>query len=148
VPSRFASAALVLVAACGGDPEPLLPADYATTFVEVRDCRRSSDHDLRQIRIVADPAAAAVYGARTGDFAPGALLVKEEYDFADGDCAGPILQWTVMQRDAAATAALGWQWQRIDPDRTVVTENDSRCINCHTSCGVPPDGFLGTCAVP
>ena len=144
---RFACASLVLLAACSSDaPEPLLPADYGATFPEVRDCRTSGDHDLRRIRVRADPAAAAVYTARSGDFAAGALVVKEEFDFADTDCAGPIVQWTVMQRDAAGP--LGWRWQRIDPDRTVVTEDDSRCVGCHTDCGVAPDGYLGTCAVP
>ena len=42
----------------------------------------------------------------------------------------------------------GWTFQRVNPDRTVESEDDSRCIGCHAECGVPPDGFDGTCAVP
>lgn len=156
--SACASAAVAVAialaaAACGGDgPAPLLPADYAATFVEVRDCRPSGDHDLRNIRVVADPAAAQRYLARdTDDVAAGALIVKEELDFGDTACAGPVLQWTVMQRSADADAdprLLGWTWQRIDPDRTVVSQDEPRCFGCHAECGVAPDGYLGTCAVP
>ena len=29
--------------------------------------------------------------------------------------------------------------------RRVISENASRCIGCHTGCGVPPDGYEGTC---
>ncbi len=146
---RFAcaSAALVL-AACGSDPTPLFPADYAASFVEVRDCRPSSDHDLRMIRVVADPEAARRYRLRDADFAAGALVVKEEFDFGE-DCSGPPLQWTVMERAPDAEAIrLGWRWQRVDGDRTVVSEDEPRCFGCHADCGVAPDGYRGTCAVP
>lgn len=121
----------------------MLPADYAIDFVEVRDCRPSADHDLRNIRVVADPVAAVRYQARQGEFTPGELIVKEEYDFADVACAGPILEWTVMRR-TGDTERLGWDWQRIDADRAVVSENEGRCIGCHTDC----DAFRGTCADP
>lgn len=144
--------ASVVVAACGGgdDVEPLFPADYAATYVEVRDCRPSSDHDLHLIRVVAEPAAAARYTARDADFAVGALIVKEEFDFGDTDCAGPVVQWTVMQRvaDGGDPLHLGWAWQKVDPARTVVTADEPRCFGCHADCGVSPDGYRGTCAVP
>lgn len=149
---RSASASLLALAAaaCGGDdgPEPLLPADYAATFVEVRDCRPSGDHDLRNIRVVADPAAAPRYLARDADFPLGALVVKEEFDFGDPTCAGDPVQWTVMQRAATDAVHLGWVWQRIDADRTVVTHDEPRCFGCHAECGDAPTGYLGTCAVP
>jgi hypothetical protein len=146
---RFA--AVVLVAACGTDdpslPPPVFPEDYATSYVEVRDCRSSADHDLRKIRVLADPAALDPYTTRTGAFPLASIVLKEEYDFADIDCTGPLLQWTVMERtDEAATG--GWLWQRIDADRSLVTQNEDRCINCHDFCGKPPDGFEGTCALP
>ena len=146
---RFACAsALLALAACGEDATPLFPADYAATFVEVRDCRPSGDHDLRMIRIVADPEAAMRYRLRDADFAPGALIVKEEFDFGE-DCTGAPLQWTVMARAPDAEAPrLGWRWQRVDGDRSVVSEDEPRCFGCHADCGVAPDGYLGTCAVP
>jgi hypothetical protein len=139
---------LVALAACGQDAStPAFRADYAASYVEVRDCRSSADHDLHKIRILADRAALAPYRDRTAGFPTGAIVLKEEYDFADGDCTGPVIEWTVMEK-LATSDNLGWSWQRVDADRDVVTENDTRCITCHTQCGVAPDGYLSTCAVP
>lgn len=146
---RFAAAVVVLVAACGdGGPEPFFPAD-TSAFVEVRGCRRSADHDLGYIRVLADPAALVPYRDRAAPFPAGAVVLKVEYDFADGTCAGPIRNFTAMRRDAVDDPQrLGWSWQRVDADRAVESEDDGRCIGCHAQCGVAPDGYLGTCAVP
>jgi cytochrome P460 len=148
-------AALVTPVACSsgdGDagPAPAFPADYAASYVEVRDCRSSSDHELHRVRVLADAAAAAVYQSRSGDFAEGAVVLKEEHDFADSDCSGDVERWTVMVREAPGSAGdrLDWHWQDIDARRRVKTENESGCVGCHTGCGQPPDGFLGTCTVP
>jgi hypothetical protein len=141
---RAIAAALVVVAACSTDgPAPEFPADYASSYAEVRDCRTSADHDLHKIRILADPAAMASYVSRGAPFPDGAIVLKEEYDFADPTCAGPIVQWTVMRRIDA-----DWRWQRVDLGRAVISEDEPRCIGCHAQCGQPPDGFDGTCAVP
>lgn len=142
------------LAACGGDdeqgPRPAFPADYAASYVEVRDCRSSSDHELHRVRVLADPAAAAVYQSRTGDFAEGAVVLKEEHDFADLDCTGPVERWTVMVRRPAAESAeqLGWHWQDLDAARRVKSEDTSSCAGCHSGCGQTPDGYQGTCTVP
>ena len=138
--------------ACGGDdgPAPRFAADYPARFVEVRGCRASADHDLRRIRVLADPAALAPYRTRATPFPAGAVVLKEEYDFADGECAGPVVSWTVMERLPTGTAPdrLDWAWQRVDPDRDVVSEDEPRCVGCHAACGVAPDGHDGTCAMP
>lgn len=156
-PARLASLGLVLVAlgGCPGDDTmghalPLLPEDYAATYTEVRDCRQSGDHDLHVVRVLADPVALAAYADRTEPFPPGAIVVKEEYGFGDTDCTGSIEQWTVMEKleVGADPENLDWLWQTIDTDRTVKNENEARCAGCHTSCGVPPDGYDGTCTVP
>jgi hypothetical protein len=47
----------------------------------------------------------------------------------------------------SSPATLDWYWQDVDASRRVVTENDARCIGCHTTCGVPPEGYQGTCTV-
>lgn len=143
---------VVVVASCGDDgggPEPLFPADSAT-YREVRDCRASGDHDLQQIRVLADPAAHGPYTMRNAAFPVGAVLLKEQFDFGDVTCSGPVVQWTVMVKDEEGSDPLhlDWRWQRVDAERRVVTEDDSRCFGCHTDCGVAPDGYLGTCAVP
>ena len=147
--------ASVLAAACGGGGDDgvettLFPADYASTYTEVRDCRKSADHDLNNIRIVADPTALASYQERTEDFPDGSIVIKEEYDFADNDCSGEIIQWTVMVKGGADSSSdtLGWHWQQVNGSRNVDTENEFRCINCHTECGDAPGGFDGTCAEP
>lgn len=139
----------LVMAACGGggDLTPGFPADYATTYQEVRDCRSSADHDLGQIRVLADPAAVGPYRNRDARFPRGAVVLKVEYDFSDPTCTGPITQWTAMMQIGEPSAP-GWGWQQVDRDRNVVSENDSRCIGCHAECGGPPDGYLGTCAVP
>jgi len=139
--------ALVLAAACSDTPEPEFPTDYAATYTEVRGCRSSSDHDLHQIRVLADPAALDPYRTRTSAFPVGAVVLKEEFDFADTLCAGPILVWTVMKKTRSA-ANLGWTWQYVEPASGVGTQNERRCINCHTTCGVGPDGYDGTCTMP
>jgi len=145
---------LLLTAGCpGGDdaPEPLFPPDYATTYTEVRDCRGSGDHDLNNIRVLASPDAAGPYQDRTSPFPVGAIVMKEEHDFADNDCVGEVVQWTVMQRlaDGEEPAThLGWRWQKVDLDGNVQSQDDNRCYDCHSMCGVPPDGYLGTCTIP
>jgi hypothetical protein len=141
------------LAACaadaGGDDEAsLLPADYAATYTEVRDCRRSGDHDFNQVRVLADPAALAPYNTRTAEFPIGSIVVKEEYDAADETCSGEIVNWTLMSRLATASSpsTIDWTWQRVTA--TKVTRDELGCVSCHQACGVPPDGYAGTCALP
>ena len=131
-------------------PDPLFPDDYEASYTEVRDCRGSGDHDLHNIRILADPAALVPYDGRVEPFPEGAIVLKEEYDFGDIACAGEIIEWTVMQRlpTGSSASTLDWAWQELDADRRVLTEDEPRCISCHQGCGVPPDGYDGTCASP
>lgn len=152
---RRALLALVsLVVACPGDDggpviEPLFPADFASRYTEVRPCMPSGDHDLHNVRILVDDVAHDPYVDRTAPFPEGAIVLKQEYDFGDTTCSGDTLSWTVMRRLAEGSSpdTLDWHWQQVDPDRTVVSEDEPRCIACHTGCGVPPDGYEGTCAI-
>jgi hypothetical protein len=156
---RFAQLLLlVLVPALGcpsddGDGpklEPDFPADYAGSYVEVRDCRPSGDHELNTIRILASPSALEPYQTRSGPFPSGAVVLKEEYEFGDTDCSGPIRQWTVMRRldDGSSPTTLDWAWQKVDGELTVVAEDTPSCYGCHQGCGQAPDGHDGTCALP
>ncbi|MCA9620462.1 MAG: cytochrome P460 family protein [Myxococcales bacterium] len=131
-------------------PEPAFPEDYAASYVEVRDCRQSGDHDLNIIRILADPAALGPYRDRTAPFPEGAVVLKEEFEFDDVTCEGPIKQWTVMVRlaDGAATDQLDWRWQRVTPTREVAAEDEARCSACHSGCTPAAGGYEWTCAVP
>lgn len=148
---------LLLLAAVGGcsdpDPEPgtpaAFPADYADSYVEVRDCRKSADHELEHVRVLAAPDAAEAYQNRSGAFPDGAVVLKEQYDASDDTCSGPIAQWTVMQKDAAADHLLGWRWQRVDGARRVIEENTASCVSCHSACtGASGVGYDATCADP
>jgi hypothetical protein len=158
VRSTSSSKALLVIAlfaaACGDDDvpalDPLFPADYTATFVEVRDCRPSADHDLNNIRVLADPAALAPYRDREAPFPTGALLLKEEHDFGDTNCTGEPTQWTVMEKlaDDSEPDQLDWRWQKVNLDRVVLSQDDPRCFGCHELCTEPPDSYLFTCAVP
>jgi Cytochrome P460 len=126
----------------------LFPADYADTFTEVRDCRMSIEH-ATTIRVLAAPDAVSPYENRDEAFPEGAVVLKEEYEYGS-DCTGPIQLWTVMKRapEGTADATLGWIWEEVDADRNVVETDGPTCVGCHESCGVPPDGYEATCAVP
>jgi hypothetical protein len=152
----------LLLAACGSDggdddaadaapqAEAVFPADYASTYTEVRNCRQSGDHDLNHIRVLADPRALGPYTHHDAPIPVGAVLLKEEYEFGDDTCAGPIKQWTVMKHLAAGTAPdqLDWKWQRVDADRKVVGEDTPRCSGCHSGCTEANGGYEWTCTQP
>lgn len=143
-----------LLLGCGDDGvEPVIsivPPDYAATYQEVRDCRFSLDHDLTRMRVLAAPEALAFYTDRNAPFPVGAIVLKEQYDSADTNCAGPILHYTVMQKLPTGTdpAGLDWLWQKADVDFHVMETDLKRCTSCHTNCGKPPGGHDGTCAEP
>jgi len=136
----------------GGPPaaEPIFPADYASTYTEVRDCRQSGDHDLNIIRVLADPSALGPYQNHDAPIPAGGVVLKEEYDFADPTCSGPIKQWTVMVRlaDGSSPETLDWHWQRVDAERRVNGDDEQRCIACHTGCTSDMGGYEYTCALP
>src|SRR5262245_29136395 len=103
--SRFlacAGLAALLAGGCGGGDDgeetTLFPANYEASYAQVRECRRSSDHDLRYVTVWADPAANGPYVERTDPFPTGAVVLKAEYDEADMSCSGEIIEWTVMSK--------------------------------------------------
>lgn len=149
---RAALLIALALCACGGgkDETQLFRADYGSNYVQVRSCRTSPDHDLNSVRVLADPAAVDAYQMRDRPFPIGAVVLKEEHDSGDTTCTGPITSWTVMVKvpDGSSPAALDWRWQKVDADRTVATDEEPRCYGCHATCGVPPDGYRGTCTVP
>ncbi|UJR85687.1 hypothetical protein [Sandaracinus amylolyticus] len=141
--SPLALVALLFVGCPEPEPvAPVFPADYASTFLEVRDCRRSPEHELAFIRVLASPDAAGVYTSRTGSFPVGAVIVKEEH--ASEGCDDPI-GWTAMRREDGDA----WRWQEVAPDRVVIEDGAiARCAGCHARCVAPDHGFEQTCAEP
>jgi hypothetical protein len=152
-PALTLALAALAAGACGSDAHEttqLFRADYASSFVQVRPCRTSPDHDLNNVRVLADPLAAGPYQMRDRPFPTGAIVLKEEHDLDDATCTGKIVAFTVMVKlaDGSDPEQLDWHWQKVDATRTVQTDNEPRCYSCHTTCGVPPDGYLGNCSVP
>jgi hypothetical protein len=149
---RAALLTALAVGGCGSDTSQttLFPPGYASSYLQVRPCRSSPDHDLNHVLVLADPSSADIYQKRVQPFAPGAVILKPEYEFSDDTCTGPIVVLTVMVKLApgSSPSTLDWHWQKVDPDHNVLTDNEPRCIGCHATCGVPPDGYLGTCSVP
>ena len=143
---------LLAVFACGNDAadEAMFPADYALTYTEVRDCRRSGDHDLRFIRVLVDPVALEPYRGRSLAFPDGAIVVKEEYPLDDPTCSEMPLEWTVMRKRAGAGDQLGWDWQRVDSERSLVEQNQPSCFGCHDPCtgSGGASGYDHTCTDP
>lgn len=134
--------AIALLVACGSDSaEPtLFPADYASTYTEVRSCRPSVDHDSHQIRILAAADAVTAYTDRVTPFPEGAVIVKAEYARTDTSCAGPVVELTAMQR-----AGTDWRWQRTTAELEPIAIEPGDCSGCHAQC---PGGYAGTCATP
>ncbi|HEU0037019.1 MAG TPA: cytochrome P460 family protein [Kofleriaceae bacterium] len=150
------AASLVSLVACGGgaddtsDP-PLFPEDYAATYTEVRNCRASIEHGPIRIRVMASPEALGPYTDRVSKFPTGAIVLKEQYDDGDTACAGPILEYTVMQKldVGSATAELDWAWQEVTASTFKTKTIDAgQCVACHKDCITPPDGYDGTCTTP
>ncbi|MBM4357352.1 MAG: hypothetical protein FJ096_04505 [Deltaproteobacteria bacterium] len=159
---RLLVAAVVLAAACSSPdptptPDPLWPEDWASTYTQVRPCRRSIDHDLGYVTIHADAKATSSYEKRDAPFPEGSTILKVEYD--DEECT-ELRGYTVMQRRAKGYDPAGgdWHWQKADVNRVVTIDGKSsspaadpptkvdRCVKCHEACGQAPDGFDGTCS--
>jgi hypothetical protein len=150
---RATLGALLAGTACPGESfDPVFPADYADTYVEVRDCRASADHGLQNVLILADPLALEPYQNRAEPFPEGAVVLKELYDLGDTACEGELRGWAAMRKlaDDEAPDLLDWEWQRLEVDRSVVEQDAPRCVACHEHCGEPPGevGYAGTCADP
>lgn len=114
----------------------------------MRDCRKSGDHDLYHVRVLASPEAAGPYTLRNEPFPVGAILLKEEY--IDDQCSD-LDRFTAMKREpnGYAPGAGDWHWQRVNKDGSVELDGKlPSCSGCHQGCGVPPDGHDWTCAVP
>ncbi len=145
---------LLALAACNGggtEDQPFFPADYLTTYTEVRNCRQSGDHDLNFVRILTDGPSTGPYQGRIDPIPVGGVVVKEEYEFGDSTCSGDIKQWTVMKRleSGSSPVTLDWTWQQVDLDRNVVGVDTPRCYGCHSGCGTEAQGgYEGTCSQP
>lgn len=132
--------ALSLTLACAQVDSPnapvVLPADYKATFMQVRDCRPSADHDLHHIVVRVKPELAAAYNAGPYPLPAGSLVVKEEFGDQDAQCQN-LLGYTVMRKEAGGYFPAGGDWQYFTLDSlgaVLVGGPQPRCASCHTSC--------------
>lgn len=141
---------IVLLTACGGPGEGPFPADYESRWEEARTpCTLSHDHELRYIRVFANDLAYAPYTSATGTYAPGAMLLKAEYD--DATCT-ELLSYVLMEKLEPGASPPGehdWTWRRFESDRSEVNDPrfiPSTCIDCHDfHCREAPYGLDFTC---
>jgi len=112
---------------------PIFPANYRATYTVVRDCRYSSEHGLVYIRVLANSVGAQPYLADANPLPVGSTIVKEEFSSADCN-ANSLLRWRVMRKEAAGfdPADGDWHWQWVNADRSVLLNDKSTCIGCHT----------------
>lgn len=134
-----------LLLSCGPEDPPaptsLVPADYASTFVEVRGCRMTSEHTattpglvVSHIRVLTNPEAATPYRTHAPQLPVGTLVIKEEY--ADPSCSR-LRAWTVMRKEAPGYDPMrnNWRWQRVRAsDRAVLVDGRvESCASCHAA---------------
>jgi hypothetical protein len=114
-------------------PPAFFPANFKDSYVKVRDCRRSIEHDLAQVEVYADPTAADRYLDGEYPFAAGAIVVKVEY--VDTECT-ELSGYTAMQRaeEGEEDALEGWLWQKLDANRKSLSTDVNKCVACHSSC--------------
>ncbi|MBI4584508.1 MAG: cytochrome P460 family protein [Planctomycetes bacterium] len=113
-------------------PEPILPADYRSSYVEVRNCRFSLEHGGVYIRVLASPEAALKYLENANPLPVGSVIVKEEY--SDDHCeASELLRWRVMGKESPGfdPADGDWHWQWLTSRCEVVYDDKKTCIGCH-----------------
>ena len=113
-------------------PEPIFPADYAQSYVEVRDCRYSLEHGGIHIRVLTDPASAEAYEADASQLPVGSVVIKEEY--SDAECKpSELIRWRAMRKEAPGFDVEDgdWHWQWVTPRREVVENTKTSCIGCH-----------------
>ena len=139
---------LGLTVACGG--EPPIPADFETTWSEVRTCDQGTEHDAVTTRIFvndiaepvwkdwADRVAASGNGALPAgemiEFPEGSVLLMEEYSGAA--CTGSK-RWTKMTRLSGGVDVDNgnWRFETIsadeDGDPDELAPGGDGCFVCH-----------------
>lgn len=120
-----------------GGVDPIFPADYRDTFIEVRDCRLSVEHGGVNIRVLANAIAAEPYLRNQDPLPVGSIVVKEEYDGSACN-ARDLSRWRAMRKEEPGFDPDDgdWHWQWVDaPSRRVRFDDKATCIACH----VQPD---------
>ncbi|MCX8072670.1 MAG: hypothetical protein N3C12_09485 [Candidatus Binatia bacterium] len=129
--------------------ESIIPPNYAQTFIEVRDCRLSTEHEGYYIRVLTDAAGAQLYRENAPSLPVGTVVVKEEYNRPD--CrADSLVRWSAMRKELDGFEPTGsnWHWQRVLRDGTIVADGKETCIGCHVRPACSTRDFMCTEAGP
>lgn len=120
---------------CG---DPLFPPDFLDSYILVRDCRFSSDHNLSRVRVYVDSTGAQSYLNGNYPLPVGTVSVKVLTPGDNEQCEGEVLEWVVMLKGPAGTAPStnDWIWQSVNPNRSVRLSGqlEGECIACHEDC--------------
>ncbi len=112
---------------------PIFPASYRNNFVEVRSCRFSVEHGGGSMRVLANPVAVDAYLGEENPLPFGSVIVKEEFNHTDCSDDSKLVRWAAMrkQADGFDSEHGNWQWQWVNRNRTVATDNKQACLGCH-----------------
>jgi hypothetical protein len=121
---------------CGG---PLFPPDFLDSYILVRDCRFSSDHNLSRVRVYVDSTGAQSYLNGNYPLPVGTVSVKTMNSGDNEQCEGALEEYAVMVKGPSGTAPStnDWIWQSVNPDRSVRLSGtifEGECITCHEDC--------------
>ncbi|MEN9578105.1 MAG: hypothetical protein RJA70_1114 [Pseudomonadota bacterium] len=120
--------------------DAVFPINWEQSLVELRDCRRSIDHELEFVRLFASKDAAAPYeecvtrGECDEPFASGSIFLKPQY--RDAECR-ELVRYSAVKREqpAKAPGPAGWRWQEVLASGKVVADGaPSECVGCHAQC--------------
>jgi hypothetical protein len=118
--------------------EPIFPANYRDSFIEVRDCRLGIEHGGVMIRVVANEVAAQPYLRNENPLPLGSIVIKEEYSGVDCSNDAELTRWTAMRKEMPGFDAEDgdWHWQWVEPNRAVHCDDKGcpgfPCIACHS----------------
>lgn len=156
IPCARAFILLLSIASGGCEDAPSSPdsdsdaitVELISTWAEMRDCRHSHEHELRFIRVLANPEAELPYAelSPATPYPVGSRLIKLEYD---DDACSDLLGYTLLEKlePGALPEAGDWNWVELDTELRVMEQGAlPGCINCHAVHCHPPFGFDLTCA--
>ena len=132
------AAAAASLGSCSGGASSLIPADYRSTFVMVRNCRMTTEHTapaghpttITNIVVYVNSSSAAAYNANANPLPVGTVVLKEEHD--DPGCNHVVAYSLGRKESAGYDPAHGdWHWQHILA--TGAVETDGRTPTCNTS---------------
>jgi hypothetical protein len=149
----FLASSALLGSSCGpGGPPSLVPADYRTRFVQVRNCRATFEHMnpsveppprlISNIVVYVNPEAAEAYRNNQNPLPANTLVIKEEH--ADPGCTD-LVGLSVMRKEPGFDTTRGdWHWQHVVRgamgDRV---DADGRVERCATSqCHAAPECLM------